>query len=91
MKPYSLRRRLLLWLLMATAVLGLVALIDTWREALRTAQSVSDRVLAGSGYPRILDLLAGCGCRVVALDNAAIGAIDAGFTCMSLRWRAAQD
>lgn len=52
---------------------------------------VNDRVLAGSGYPRILDLLAGCGCRVVALDNAAIGAIDAGFTCMSLRWRAAQD
>ncbi len=48
MKPYSLRRRLLLWLLMATAVLGLVALVDTWREALRTAQSVSDRVLVGS-------------------------------------------
>ena len=37
MRPYSLRRRLLLWLLMATAVLGLVALVDTWREALRTA------------------------------------------------------
>jgi two-component system sensor histidine kinase TctE len=48
MRPYSLRRRLLLWLLMATAVLGLVALVDTWREALRTAQSVSDRVLVGS-------------------------------------------
>jgi two-component system sensor histidine kinase TctE len=48
MKPYSLRRRLLLWLLLATAVLGLLALLDTWREALRTAQSVSDRVLVGS-------------------------------------------
>ena len=48
MRPYSLRRRLLLWLLMATAVLGLIALVDTWREALRTAQSVSDRVLVGS-------------------------------------------
>ena len=36
------------WLLMATAVLGLIALVDTWREALRTAQSVSDRVLVGS-------------------------------------------
>jgi two-component system sensor histidine kinase TctE len=45
---YSLRRRLLLWLLLATAVIGLVALLDTWREALRTAQSVSDRVLIGS-------------------------------------------
>ena len=48
MKPYSLRRRLLVWLLVATAVLGLLALLDTWREALRTAQSVSDRVLVGS-------------------------------------------
>lgn len=48
MAAYSLRRRLLLWLLLATAVLGLLALADTWREALRTAQSVSDRVLVGS-------------------------------------------
>ncbi|MGL4310920.1 MAG: sensor histidine kinase [Paracoccaceae bacterium] len=47
-KPYSLRRRLLLWILLATLALGLLALIDTWREALRTAQSVSDRVLVGS-------------------------------------------
>lgn len=45
---YSLRRRLLLWLFLATALIGLVALIDTWREALRTAQGVSDRVLVGS-------------------------------------------
>lgn len=48
MRPYSLRRRLLLWLLLATAVLGMIALVDTWREALRTAQGVSDRVLFGS-------------------------------------------
>jgi two-component system sensor histidine kinase TctE len=48
MRPYSLRRRLLLWLIPATAMLGLLALLDTWREALRTAQSVSDRVLVGS-------------------------------------------
>ncbi len=48
MRPYSLRRRLLFWLLLATMVLGLMALVDTWREALRTAQSVSDRVLIGS-------------------------------------------
>lgn len=45
---YSLRRRLLLWLLAATAALGLVALADTWSEARLTAQGVSDRVLAGS-------------------------------------------
>jgi two-component system, OmpR family, sensor histidine kinase TctE len=45
---WSLRRNLLGWLLLSTALLGLVALADTWREARRTAQGVSDRVLAGS-------------------------------------------
>lgn len=44
----SLRRRLMGWLLAATAVLGLLALADTWREAVTTATRVSDRVLAGS-------------------------------------------
>lgn len=48
MRPYSLRRRLLLWLFLATVVLAVAALVDTWREALRTAQGVSDRVLVGS-------------------------------------------
>ncbi|HQY44629.1 MAG TPA: sensor histidine kinase N-terminal domain-containing protein [Paracoccaceae bacterium] len=48
MTGYSLRRRLLLWLFLATATLGIAALTDTWFEARRTAQGVSDRVLAGS-------------------------------------------
>lgn len=47
-QPTSLRRRLLIWLLVATAVLGMGALVDTWREAVRMATSLSDRVLAGS-------------------------------------------
>jgi dimethylargininase len=48
---------------------------------------VNDRVLAGAGYPRILDALGAHGLKVEALANSAIAAIDAGFTCMSLRWR----
>lgn len=48
MSRYSLRRRLLLWLFLATGLLGLAALTDTWFDAQRTAQGVSDRVLAGS-------------------------------------------
>ena len=48
---------------------------------------VNDRVLAGTGFPRILDALDAHGLKVVTLPNAAIAAIDAGFTCMSLRWR----
>lgn len=47
-RPFSIRRRLLLWLLVATAVFGALALVDTWREAKRMATQLSDRVLAGS-------------------------------------------
>ncbi|MDB6179941.1 sensor histidine kinase [Paracoccus fistulariae] len=47
-RPLSIRRRLLLSLLVATAVFGTLALIDTWREAVRMANLLSDRVLAGS-------------------------------------------
>lgn len=48
MKGYSLRRRLILWLTLATAALGVLALVDTWREAVATARGLSDRVLEGS-------------------------------------------
>ena len=41
----SLRRRLLLWLLVSTAVIGTVALFDTYHEAVKTANEVSDRVV----------------------------------------------
>lgn len=49
---------------------------------------VNDRVIAGAGYGGVLDALDRHGLNVVALPNSAIAAIDAGFTCMSLRWRA---
>lgn len=47
-RPFSIRRRLLAWLLVATAVFGALALVDTWREARRMASVLADRVLAGS-------------------------------------------
>lgn len=46
----------------------------------------NDCIIAGNRFPRILDLLAGLDAKVVALENAEIEKIDAGFTCMSLRW-----
>lgn len=46
--PASLRRLILVWLVLATAAIGVLALIDTRIEALRTARDVSDRVLVGS-------------------------------------------
>lgn len=47
-RPSSLRRSILVWLLLATAAIGALALLDTRIEALRTARDVSDRVLTGS-------------------------------------------
>jgi dimethylargininase len=43
-------------------------------------------IIAGNRFPQILDLLSKLDARLVALDNAEIEKIDAGFTCMSLRW-----
>lgn len=45
---YSLRRRLLLWLLLPLLAIGLAALFDAYRSARLTADVISDRVLAGS-------------------------------------------
>ena len=36
---YSLRRRLLVWLLVPLVAIGLIALLDTYREAVRTADA----------------------------------------------------
>ena len=47
---------------------------------------LADRVLMGSGFPRIAALLDGHGVRPVPLQTTAIAMIDAGLTCMSLRW-----
>ena len=47
-RPASLRRSILVWLVLATVAIGVLALIDTRIEAMRTARDVSDRVLVGS-------------------------------------------
>lgn len=60
MRPWSLRRSLLAWLLIATVVMGALALIDTSIEARRTADQLADRVLAGSA--------------MVIAERAALGA-----------------
>jgi dimethylargininase len=47
---------------------------------------VNGRVLAGADYPRSLDLLAAEGLNILPLTVAGIAALDAGLSCMSLRW-----
>ena len=47
---------------------------------------VNDVVLAGNRYPRTLEMLDGHGLAVRPLSVSEIVKIDAGLTCMSLRW-----
>ncbi len=79
---YSLRRRLLLWLFVATALLGLAALGDTWREANRTAQAVSDRVLFGSALAIA---------EQVSLDETGILEVDIPYSSLEMLTSTAQD
>lgn len=82
MAAYSLRRRLLLWLFLATAVIGLLALADTWREALRTAQGVSDRVLVGSALAIA---------ESVTVDESGALEVDIPYSSLEMLTSAAED
>lgn len=79
---YSLRRRLLAWLLLATAVIGFIALIDTWGEAEKTANEVSDRVLMGSALA-IAE-------RVIVSENGELE-VDIPYVALEMLTSAAQD
>lgn len=81
-RVYSLRRQLLGWLLFATAVIGVLALIDTYREAVRTADAVSDRVLAGSALA-IAE-------RVVVSEDGTLQ-VDIPYVALEMLTSAAQD
>ncbi|MBA3811364.1 MAG: dimethylarginine dimethylaminohydrolase [Caulobacteraceae bacterium] len=52
------------------------------------ALRLNDVLLVGSGFPRTADLLAGLGYGVVTVDVTEVGKLDAGLSCMSLRWLA---
>jgi dimethylargininase len=57
-------------------------------EAGANALRVNDQVLVGRDYPATIEQLAREGYRVVPLATSEIARIDAGLSCMSLRWRA---
>ena len=56
-------------------------------EAAANALRVNDVVLVGAAFPRTIGMLDDAGYRGAALDVSQIGHIDAGLSCMSLRWR----
>ncbi|MEL7451477.1 MAG: arginine deiminase family protein [Pseudomonadota bacterium] len=55
--------------------------------AAANALRVNDTVLVGDGFPATAAMLREAGYQTVALPTTAIGKLDAGLSCMSLRWR----
>ena len=55
-------------------------------DAAANAVRVNDVVLAGAGFPRTVERLESLGFAVVPVETSQIGKIDAGLSCMSLRW-----
>lgn len=76
----------------ALAATGVFAGLDVLvtpegEEAGANLLRVNDTVLVGAAYPRLAELIAARGHEVVTLDVSEIARIDAGLSCMSLRWR----
>lgn len=81
-RSYSLRRRLVLWLLVALLGIASLTVADSWREAQATATAVSDRVLAGS----ILAIAE----RVIVTEDGALE-VDVPYVALEMLTSAAQD
>jgi dimethylargininase len=81
---------------LCTAALAASGLFDDYRKLIvpesekRAANSLrlNDTVLVGEEFPLTLELLRHTGYTVRALPVRAIGKLDAGLSCMSLRWKA---
>ena len=55
-------------------------------EAAANALRVNDALFVGVEFPRTIEALQKRGFNVVPLKTSEIGKIDAGLSCMSLRW-----
>lgn len=55
-------------------------------EGAANALRIGDRVLLSEDYPRTAETLARAGYSVLPMQTAEIAKIDAGLSCMSLRW-----
>jgi dimethylargininase len=63
-------------------------IVPRGEEPAANALRVNDVVMVGSQYPRTIDMLSRAGFDVVPLHTSEIGKLDAGLSCMSLRWLA---
>ncbi len=63
-----------------------VVTVPDGEEGAANAVRVNDRVLMSEGYPRAAEVLAKSGYRIALLSTREIAKVDAGLSCMSLRW-----
>ena len=63
-----------------------VVLTPDGEEAAANLLRVNHRLLVSAGYSRTAELLAARGLDVVPLETQAVEKLDAGLSCMSLRW-----
>ena len=56
-------------------------------EGAANALRIGGQVLLAAAYPRTAEALANAGYAVTLLETAEIAKVDAGLSCMSLRWR----
>ena len=61
-------------------------IVPEGEEGAANALRVNDRVFLGTGFPGTADLLTKAGYDLVSLKTSEIAKIDAGLSCMSLRW-----
>ena len=61
-------------------------IIPEGEEPAANALRVNDVVMVGSDFPRTIEMLDTLGYKVVPMKTTEIGKIDAGLSCMSLRW-----
>jgi dimethylargininase len=66
-------------------------LIPEGEEAAANLLRLNDVVLIGAEFPRTRELVEGLGFSTMPLAVAEIGKIDAGLSCMSLRWKAMEE
>jgi dimethylargininase len=65
-------------------------IVPDGEDAAANAVRLRDRVLMSDAYPRTAELLAKAGYTIAPLATREIAKLDAGLSCLSLRWRDAR-
>lgn len=65
-----------------------IIVLDEDEAPAANALRINDRLLLSAGHPRIAERLDREGYRLALVDTSHVARIDAGLSCMSLRWKA---